>query len=326
MATWREIHLAAAAEAGRAHRELAVDTSARIDPFAALVASGIVTLRRPLEHASGLYLPAPGGAGGGVLVNVLHPASRQRYTAAHELAHHRRDRRAVIDTETEWLGRDDHNHSDRERFAEAFASWFLMPRGLILATIARLGFTVGALAPAEVYQLGLELGTSYRATANRLRGLGLVDQSVERRLLASTPRAVKDALGARRAARDLRRDVWHVASDHVQRHLRPQEGDVLVVDERETATAGFRWIPGPSTRLQFVDDDYGSGPDDGLIGGQVVHRFRFLVRNAGEAELRLSLSRPWEARVIGERTIPVAADARPSPGIVDSRQLTISRS
>lgn len=131
MTSWRAIHLAAAREAGRAHRDLNINTEMPIDPFAALTASGVVTLRRPMDRAAGLYLP-PAGAerpAAGVLINVLHPLAKQRYTAAHELAHHRRDNQEIIDRDTEWLGRDGQDQSDRERFAEAFAAWFLMPTG-----------------------------------------------------------------------------------------------------------------------------------------------------------------------------------------------------
>lgn len=51
--------------------------------------------------------------------------------------------------------------------AEAFAAWFLMPRRAVLAALTDLGIDrVGSAA--EVYQLSLALGTTYRATCRHL--------------------------------------------------------------------------------------------------------------------------------------------------------------
>src|SRR6266567_3398359 len=135
--SWRQIHLTALAEATRTHRDLEIDTERRIDPFAALELSGVLVMRRALDHLAGMYIPADLTDEGipGVLVNVMHPASKQRYTAAHELSHHRRDRQLVLDRDTEWMGRGENRGSDTERFAEAFAAWFLMPSRLVTRLI-----------------------------------------------------------------------------------------------------------------------------------------------------------------------------------------------
>src|SRR5205823_4956456 len=105
--TWSRVHLIAAMEASRAHRELQVDPSRRVDPFEALETAGVLVMRQPLDRLAGLYLPRAqvGGSKPGVLINAVHPLSKQRFTAAHELAHHRRDRQAVLDADTEWIGR-----------------------------------------------------------------------------------------------------------------------------------------------------------------------------------------------------------------------------
>jgi Zn-dependent peptidase ImmA (M78 family) len=110
--SWRQVHLAAAAEAARAHRELGIDPTQPVDPLAALDTSGVLVFRRRLDGVAGLYLPAK-VAGGvpGVLINVVHPATKQRFTAAHELWHHRRDRAVVLDIETEWMARGEDRHT-----------------------------------------------------------------------------------------------------------------------------------------------------------------------------------------------------------------------
>lgn len=105
---WPQVHLVAARAASRAHRTLHIDTTRQIDPFAALAAAGVVVLRRRLDHLAGLYLPADPhdpDAIPSVLINVAHPLSKQRFTAAHELGHHVRDKNVSLNQDTEWFAR-----------------------------------------------------------------------------------------------------------------------------------------------------------------------------------------------------------------------------
>jgi predicted secreted protein len=257
----------------------------------------------------------------GALINVVHPASKQRYTAAHELAHHRRDRSVVLDEDTEWLGRDDGNHSDREKFAEAFASWFLMPMQLVAVTLRSLGFRPGSLTPSDVYQVALELGTSYSATAAHLFGLHMASSAQLAIFRATSPMVIKEELGGRGAAEDLRRDVWHVRSSEPPRELRPQAGDVVVVDRSEVGTAGYSWYPEDEGRLRFVNDDYELPSGDRLVGSPLIHRFRFIVDSAGATTLRLALRRPWEDAATRESDFNVDAVERPAAGIASPRLL-----
>ncbi len=83
--SWRQVHLIAARETERVFREHGIDRTRRVDPFSALEAEGVVVFRRPLKRVAGLYLPGSVVDGGkaGVLVNVSHPLSKQRFTAAH---------------------------------------------------------------------------------------------------------------------------------------------------------------------------------------------------------------------------------------------------
>ena len=103
--SWNRVHLIAAREALEAHRDLHTDLSERIDPFAALATAGVVVFRRPLGRLAGAYIAANAtdGSAPGVLIHAGHPLSRQRYTAAHELCHHRRDHATIFDEDTEWL-------------------------------------------------------------------------------------------------------------------------------------------------------------------------------------------------------------------------------
>lgn len=87
----------------------------------------------------------------------------------------------------------------------------------------RMDVRPNQLTPGGAYRLALELGTSYQATVNHLGDL---------RLIASS--SVKDALGARTAAPDLRRDVWQIDPARDPAPVRAAAGDLLVVDLEET--------------------------------------------------------------------------------------------
>lgn len=321
--TWRELHLAAMAEARRAHRELDIDITQRIDPFAALKRAGVFVFRRPLDQLAGAYLPGEPDAGGqpGVLINASHPLSRQRYTAAHELSHHRRDRRLVLDRETEWLARDARPRTEVEQFAEAFAAWFLMPQQLVETLLEALGLRAAQLDAQGVYALALELGTSYTATINHLGDLGFVRPAHRDRLLKVAPQVVKRAAGAIDAATDAWKDVWLVRPP---RHtaIGAQEGDVIIVEVAEIPSSGYLWQPRDiPAGLSLVRDEYVPAHDD-LLGGQGSHRFLFRVEVAGRQPLRFELCRPWQPEQIAETVaMEVAAQPQPDKGVVLPEQL-----
>ena len=156
----------------------------RIDPFAALANAGVVVFRRSLGRLAGAYIAAnpSDGSAPGVLIHAGHPLSKQRYTAAHELCHHRRDHATIFDEDTEWLTRGDDRQSDRERIAEAFAAWFLMPPALVTQVITQLGLrTSGEDLCEEFLHWGAKQrdglprtveGTTLAAAARTLADLG----------------------------------------------------------------------------------------------------------------------------------------------------------
>jgi Zn-dependent peptidase ImmA (M78 family)/predicted secreted protein len=319
-ASWRQIHIAAAAEAIRAHSELSIDTSRPIDPFDALQRAGVLVMRQPLDRLSGAYLPlnANGVEQPGVLINVSHPLSRQRYTAAHELWHHRRDREFVFDEDTEWLARGESGDSDRERLAEAFASWFLMPDRLVRGLLESMNASRRTLDASLVYALALELGTSYAATIHRLHGLKVITAGKRDRLLKTTPQSIKRSLGVLDVAVDAWRDVHRVGPGDRSRVVDAVEGDVVVLDFAEVPSSGFLWYPAsvPSI-VDLVREEYQPVAPD-VLGGSGTHRFVFSVTGSGDQPIRFELARPWQLGTVSEaRSVHVASHPKPVPGIVD---------
>lgn len=321
---FEQVHRIAGVEAARAHRDLGVETSHRVDPFGALETAGVLVFRRSLDRLAGAYLPSANVDGApGVLINVGHPLSKQRYTAAHELCHHRRDRQTALDEDTEWLVRGGpERHSDRERIAEAFASWFLMPRRLVQGTLAALGLRAESLDAAGAYALALEMGTSYAATIHHLANLGLLTSAARDRLLKIVPQAVKRQLEALDAAADTRKNVWVVRPPSRGREVNPQEGDAVVVEVPETPSTGYVWGPTDlPDGLALVRDEY-RGPDERVLGGRGHHRFVFRVEAPGRRSLRLEMRRPWQPQAPAEEYgLDIVAEPAPVSGIVQPRLL-----
>lgn len=323
---WDQVHRIAAREAARAFLQFGIDRTRRIDPFAALEAAGVLAMRRPLDRLAGLYLPGDKTGDGrpGVLINVNHPPSKQRFTAAHELAHHRRDHQAVLDEDTEWIARGKSPTSDRERIAEAFAAWFLMPRRLVNVALDRLGLQADRLDPEGAYALALELGTSYAATVRHLADMCLLSGHDRDRLLGTPPQAIKRAMGGLDAAADAWRDVWMVHAPGPDLQLEVQEGDAVVIEVPEAPSSGYLWqAANPADGLSLVRDEYHGTDDTHLLGGRGVHRFVFRVESAGRRQVRLELRRPWQRGVapVEERQVEIAAEPKPAPGIVQPRLL-----
>jgi Zn-dependent peptidase ImmA (M78 family) len=324
--SWAEVHRIAMLEASRAHHHLGIDRSRRIDPFAALETSGILVMRQALDRLAGVYLPAepPGDGRPGVLINVNHPLSKQRYTAAHELSHHRRDHQVAIDLETEWIARGAAPTSDRERIAEAFAAWFLMPKQLIDTILSDRGLRPDLMSPQDAYELALDLGTSYEATVRHLVDARILAATHRDRLLKVPPQAIKQTLGAADVMTDSWRDVWLVLSSGTASKLDVQEGDAVVVEVPETPSSGYLWQPtAVSEGVSLVRDEYRGLEPQHRLGSRGAHRFLFRVETAGRRDVRLELRRPWQRSVSpsAERVLEIAAAPKPTAGVINQHWL-----
>lgn len=130
--------------------------------------------------------------GGCVGINRNHPSQRRRWTMAHEYAHYlaSRDRPEVTR-----LGSGRVN--DSERFAEAFAANFLMPRNGMVRRFHELKQDNGGQAtPATLVQLAHTYRVSVQALCLRLEALELIRLGTWDRLKDHNfqPRAAADML------------------------------------------------------------------------------------------------------------------------------------
>jgi len=122
------------------------------------------------HHVAGLFVNVE-ALGGCVGVNANHPAERRRWTMAHEYAHYLATRdRAEVTPVTQKRQR-----SESERFADAFAANFLMPRSGLSRRFHELKRSKdNKVTPATLVQLAHAYGVSVQALTLRLEDLRLV--------------------------------------------------------------------------------------------------------------------------------------------------------
>ncbi len=295
MATWAALSRLALLEARRLHVKLNIDVTAPIDVFEAIENLGLVLAFFPMQSASGAYIAEPGGRPG-ILINSQHPLSRQRYTAAHELGHHVLGHGTLVDA-----GQPLHRMSgvatpDHEKAAEAFASWFLMPRGLVSAQLTEMGVHEPS-RPEDVYELALRIGASYEATAWHLVDLNRASPYRTHQLLKTKPRAVKLYLAGGDPPDDLRNDVWPLDQRSSGRTIEVRAGDRIVLRLDEQPALGEQWSTSatPDTvRLEEeatepVTDLSGLDPAARPVGTALRHSFALTaVEGVDDAPLELS--------------------------------------
>lgn len=307
MVTWEQANREAAIESANLHGELGISIERPIDVFAAIERLGIVLAYAPMDKCSGVYIPASApGSLAGILIHQGHPRSRQRFTAAHELGHHVFGHEFEIDTDLDrrfFRGHDDSVASE-EKQAEAFATWFLMPRRLLRAGIRDLELTLSE--PSEAYALSLWLGTSYQATVLQLQTTRLLDPGVAAGWRALEPRSIKLGLVGENEM-DLRRDVWWIDHTTLSNPIDVRPGDRLVVRLPEDPTTGYSWRPTTlSDGLRVESDSFEDwwepargerlDPTRPSVGGTVARSLLISVPAATTAsvqQLRFELVRAW---------------------------------
>jgi predicted secreted protein len=285
-------------EAARAHQVLQVDVSRQIDPFEAINRAGVTAAVVPLDGLSGAYIPAMPETDGrpGILVNAKHPRTRQRFTAAHELCHHLRDKDVVLDRETEVLPRSGVIRNDREWVAEAFAGWFLMPRQLVHRFMHDLAIA-DSPGPTDVYRLSLELGTSYLATAAHLYSLGRISRARWKELAKLAPKWIKQQFAVHGPG-DSWGDVWHVSDkERGHRHITPRPGDEIVIELDELPSSGYMWSTPAGGGFELAEFSFeqqnADDTTDLVVGGHGRRRAVLRATEPGEYQLEMEMRRPW---------------------------------
>lgn len=218
-------------------RLLGIDQAQPVDPFAAIDQLGLNLVVADLDNLLGAVLPH---GNGGVLITSRRSVHVQRYTAAHEIGHwilHTDQLR--LDGDEQVLGLPS---SRRERQAQLFAAYFLMPPPLIQAAVSRHGLRRGSIRPEQVYLVSRDADVSYEAATRRLATMKLIDSSeIPGLLKVGRLNALKRAFDGHRPV-DGNADLWltHATVENAQLPVR--EGDDVLIVLPENRTTGWQWL------------------------------------------------------------------------------------
>ncbi|HLI39684.1 MAG TPA: XRE family transcriptional regulator [Streptosporangiaceae bacterium] len=192
--------------------------------------------------------------GGCIGVNISHPSERRHWTMAHEYAHYlaTRDRAEVTPVSHR---RRPH---ETERFADAFAANFLMPRSGLSRRFHELKRSKeGKVTPAMLVQLAHAYGVSVQALTLRLEDLRLIAQGTWDRLLDNDfqPRAAARLLGFDPAERSAEALPLHYRLLAVQLYADGEITEPQLARYLGTDIVGARCVYQKLTETRDVADD-----------------------------------------------------------------------
>ena len=192
--------------------------------------------------------------GGCIGVNISHPSERRHWTMAHEYAHYlaTRDRAEVTPVSHA------RQHPETERFADAFAANFLMPRSGLSRRFHELKRgKEGKVTPATLVQLAHAYGVSVQALTLRLEDLRLIAPGTWDRLLDNDfqPRAAARLLGLAAAERNAEALPLHYRLLAVQLYADGEITETQLARYLGTDIVGARRAYQKLTETRDVADD-----------------------------------------------------------------------
>jgi Zn-dependent peptidase ImmA (M78 family)/DNA-binding XRE family transcriptional regulator len=175
---------------------------------------GVLVFSLPLDGVSGMSWWHP-NAGPAILVNRNDTGRRQNWTLAHELAHLLSDHAVVMCDTTYW-----NTSEPRERFADAFAAEFLLPREEITRYIQNE--VLGPLLPDDetLNNIAGRYGVSREATSRRLEALGFLPHGFTADQLPRWLEGWRKGAGFRRRSALRRRRVKDLSESLVGQAIR----------------------------------------------------------------------------------------------------------
>jgi len=303
MPTWRDAVLEGVKEATRLYEQLASRaqieaTPSSIDVFAAIVHLNIPLMFRPLDGLLGTFLPKPAP---GIMVTTERSLTIQRFTGAHELGHCYMGHEFSLDDKS-ILGRfpfGSRSYDPREAAADAFAASFLVPKWLLEIHASQHGWNARSMHdPLIVYQLSLRLGTSFDATCRTLKHQEIIDADAMGKLLATTPKKIKQHILEEYEMENWYPDVWVLTEADTATRIQGGPNDIFVLKLRENSGAGYLWNLEELEAAGFaiVTDRRHIPSYEKEVGGVVE---RVLTARLNEADhgrsgrISLKETRPW---------------------------------
>lgn len=129
-----------------------------IDPFYLLNRFGIKYKLMDFDELEGIYIAPLDETDYGIVgINKNRPIQRQRFTAAHEICHHIKDR-----NQQAILCPIDGRKNDIEKFADSFASELLMPRKYFNAKVSEY-INNGFISFDDALKISIYFGVSFQS-------------------------------------------------------------------------------------------------------------------------------------------------------------------
>jgi len=227
-------------EAARALERLGIDQSQPIDIFRVIQDESIWLMFQPLKNLYGFYIRQ--GKTSGIGIHSGHPLKLQRYTAAHEYAHHVLKHVISFDDMT-YIERGFASSNLDELAADTFASYFLMPLQLVNNLLKKMGLLriERPLTAVEIYQLSLDLGASYKATVSHLSTLKIVAQQEADTLRKVSLKEIKAQLQSQPLENSWA-EVWALDKTDNGKTLHLRAYDDLKISLPENPTTGYVWM------------------------------------------------------------------------------------
>jgi hypothetical protein len=256
---WLMAHRVAGIAAANLRCRLDLLEDGYVDVFTALTRCGLLVTGQDMPSLFGMYIPPGPKRHGGIFLNSTMGEATIRHTAAHELGHaefgHERCLAEGLDPFSTVPAKQ---WPDEEKQAEAFAAWFLMPIRAVKATLTRLGLDVPREA-ADVYQLSLHLGTSYRGALRHLQHLRMVKPGVARGWVKAQPARLRARLSGQTDQPPAR--VWDLTALTEGSRLPVEQGDRLIV--RAPWLGDDPDFAGPAA-VTMLADPHAVGPGGGV--------------------------------------------------------------
>lgn len=285
------------------HRDLGTrelkDPSVRVDVYGTIARLGALLMFKPLDPLLGAFVRQ--GSAAGVVITSRRPVGQQRFTASHELGHlvlkhepHADGDEILRRTPLESPSR---GVSTQEREADAFASYFLLPKFALAKLHKQQNWAQADYDnPHTIYQASLRFGASYPATAFAYQRDKVISRKQCERLLEHEPRALKEELVGDFKVSDWRsRDVWRLSEQDEGTLVEAGRDDLFLLKFTEHNHSGFLWTFDELEREGFVilqDEKRTKYP--GRVGGPRRRLVLGEASNLRDGEYAIQESRPWD--------------------------------
>jgi predicted secreted protein len=235
--SWIGRRRSALLEAAGLLEDSGVDQTRPIDVFGLIDRLDLWLTFVPMDTTLGACIPV---GRGGIMITTRRQPAVQRYTAAHEIGHWTLDHGHAWFDDEEAILRS--SAPERERIAQLFAAYLVMPPPLVEAAARHHGIEAGSPEPPQAYLVARDMRVSYEAAVRQMAELRVISTQDRDRLLLVSPLAAKRALahGIRPVVGNA--DIWPIDERWNGAHLDVTTQDEIVIALPENRTTGYRWM------------------------------------------------------------------------------------